>query len=81
MRKYKLINNYPNEITFIDLGNGQRTICPNESQLIEYGCKELIYTDKPEITEGQYLSEIYSENDTQIIVEWVVNEFTGGIFL
>ena len=74
MRKYKLIDGIPIEITYIQLDNGGRVICPNEQQLIDYGCKELIYTEQPTITANQYLAETYSENETQIIIDWVINE-------
>ena len=73
MIAWKLIDGKLTKITYIDLENGGRIICPNEQQLIEFGCKELIYLEQPTITPNQYLTESYIENETQIIVDWVVN--------
>jgi hypothetical protein len=67
MRNHKLINNRPKEITYIDLKGGGRNICPNEKDLIAFGCKELV---RPEPPTYNY-NEVYEETDTQIIVSYV----------
>ena len=53
---------------------------PTEEKIREAGYKELVYCDKPEYdSKTQYLTEVYSEEDTVIKVRYEVTSIIAPI--
>ena len=42
--------------------------------LAEYGYKAVRYTDTPELADNEYVTPIYTETETEIVVTWDVHE-------
>ena len=64
--KAKLINgNLSFAPSTIILENGTAICNPTDEQLAAQGYKDVVYEEKPTITENQYLQEVY--NDAKVI--------------
>ena len=51
---------------------------PTEETVRKAGYKDLVYSDEPEYNvETQYLSEVYTEDDTTYYVSYEVKEIEG----
>lgn len=76
IKRYKLINGYPQKFNFITLENGGVIYTTDDDIWLENGYKSLNETAKP--LEGNY-SESYSENESEIIVSYTLIETVEGI--
>ena len=72
---YKLINNRPEPFTgrYIKCG-GMVYANPTDEQLMEVGYKPLITAEPPELREGYYAVDTYTETDEAIVQTWTVKE-------
>ena len=72
---YKLINNRPEPFTgrYIKWG-GMVYANPTDAQLMAAGYKPLITAEPPELREGYYAVDTYTETDEAIVQTWTEHE-------
>ena len=72
---YKLINNRPEPFTgrYIKWG-GMVYANPTDTQLIAAGYKPLITAEPPELHEGYYAVDTYTETADSIVQTWTEHE-------
>ena len=68
----KLIDNELHEPRF-PLRGDHDVFTTDEEILREYGYKPVVYDETPELAENEYVTPIYTESETQIIVTWEVH--------
>lgn len=75
----KIIDNYLSFQTYIDLPGNGRIICPNASQYLEHGFKEVVYSEIATLQENQGIIEEYEENESQIKVSYKIVSIENNI--
>lgn len=73
MKYCKLINNNLVDVHF-PIGENCDIFTNDETILAQYGYKPVVYEDTPELAENEYVTPIYTETETEIIVSWEIHE-------
>ena len=71
----KLVNGRLEAVRF-PIGESNDIFTNDESILLEYGYKPVVYEETPELQENEYVTPIYTETAAQIIVSWEIHEST-----
>lgn len=73
----KLENNALHEPRF-PIGENEDIFTNDPVVLAEYGYKAVRYTDSPELAENEYVTPVYTETETEIVVTWEVHEIESS---
>ena len=59
---------------------GEHDVFTTDAEIFaEYGYKVVRYTETPEFAENEYVTPIYTETETEIVVTWEVHEVEPDI--